>query len=79
MVQLSNTITYPDGKPMADNTEQFRYIVTIQGNLDLHQALQRAESAEQCTAQEQQRADVAQAKLVRLAERMRELGLDPEA
>ena len=30
-------IVYPDsdGKPMADNTLQFRWIVTIQGNLDL--------------------------------------------
>jgi Uma2 family endonuclease len=30
-------ITYPesDGKPMADNTRQFRWIVTIQGGLDL--------------------------------------------
>ena len=29
-------ITYPqsDGKPMADNTTQFRWIVTIQGGLD---------------------------------------------
>jgi hypothetical protein len=29
-------IIYPDsdGKPMADNTEQFRWIVTIQQNLD---------------------------------------------
>ncbi|NJM09115.1 Uma2 family endonuclease, partial [Candidatus Gracilibacteria bacterium] len=29
-------IQYPDsdGKPMADNTKQFRWIVTIQGNLD---------------------------------------------
>ena len=30
------SIIYPesDGKPMADNTLQFRYIVTIQGGLD---------------------------------------------
>lgn len=30
------TIVYPDsdGKPLADNTKQFRWIVTIQGNLD---------------------------------------------
>jgi len=30
-------IVYPesDGKPMADNTKQFRYIVTIQGGLDV--------------------------------------------
>lgn len=30
------TIVYPqsDGKPMADNTKQFRWIVTIQGGLD---------------------------------------------
>ena len=29
-------ITYPqsDGQPMADNTKQFRWIVTIQGGLD---------------------------------------------
>jgi hypothetical protein len=29
-------ITYPqsDGNPMADNTKQFRWIVTIQGGLD---------------------------------------------
>ena len=37
--QLENSqpeIIYPesDGKPMADNTRQFRYIVTIQGGLD---------------------------------------------
>src|SRR5215471_4971645 len=36
-------ITYPqsDGQPMADNTKQFRWIVTIQGGLD---ALFRADS-----------------------------------
>ena len=30
-------IVYPDsdGKPMSDNTLQFRWIVTVQGNLDL--------------------------------------------
>ncbi len=30
-------VTYPerDGNPMADNTLQFRWIVTLQGNLDL--------------------------------------------
>ena len=29
-------IIYPesDGQPMADNTEQFRWIVTIQGGID---------------------------------------------
>ena len=29
-------ITYPqsDGQPIADNTKQFRWIVTIQGGLD---------------------------------------------
>jgi hypothetical protein len=29
-------ITYPpgDGQPMADNTKQFRWIVTIQGGID---------------------------------------------
>lgn len=33
----SSTIEYPDsdGKPMADNTKQFRWIVTIKENLDL--------------------------------------------
>uniref|UniRef100_B8HY01 Putative restriction endonuclease domain-containing protein n=1 Tax=Cyanothece sp. (strain PCC 7425 / ATCC 29141) TaxID=395961 RepID=B8HY01_CYAP4 len=40
VVQLSSettaNLTYPDsdGKPMADNTEQFRWIVTIKQNLD---------------------------------------------
>ena len=31
------TITYPesDGKPMADNSVQFRYITTIEGNLEI--------------------------------------------
>ncbi len=31
------TIIYPesDGKPMADNSIQFRYITTIKGNLDI--------------------------------------------
>jgi Uma2 family endonuclease len=33
---VSDEITYPtsDGQPMADNTRQFRWIVTIQGGLD---------------------------------------------
>ncbi|WP_218082334.1 Uma2 family endonuclease [Anthocerotibacter panamensis] len=37
MVSLSAPITYPesDGKPMADNTRQFEYIVYIKKNLDL--------------------------------------------
>lgn len=35
-LNLKSGIVYPesDGKPMADNTRQFRYIVTIQGGLD---------------------------------------------
>lgn len=35
-VQLAREVVYPesDGQPMADNTEQFRWIVTIQGGLD---------------------------------------------
>lgn len=35
-VPASNQILYPDsdGQPMADNTKQFRWIVTIQQNLD---------------------------------------------
>ncbi len=33
----AKTIVYPerDGKPMADNTKQFRYIATIKGGLDI--------------------------------------------
>lgn len=33
---IAEAITYPtsDGQPMADNTKQFRWIVTIQGGLD---------------------------------------------
>jgi len=33
---MTTPIVYPDsdGMPMADNTKQFRAIVTIQGNLD---------------------------------------------
>jgi Uma2 family endonuclease len=36
MTQLLSTITYPDsdGQPMADNTKQFRWIVTIKENLE---------------------------------------------
>lgn len=36
-VSASREIGYPesDGKPMADNTVQFRWIVTLQGNLDV--------------------------------------------
>ena len=35
-IATQKDIIYPDsdGKPMADNTKQFRYIVTIQGGLD---------------------------------------------
>jgi Uma2 family endonuclease len=35
--QLSDDLLYPDsdGKPMADNTEQFRWIVTIKENLEV--------------------------------------------
>lgn len=29
------SIIYPDGMPMADNSKQFRYIVTIEGNLEI--------------------------------------------
>jgi Uma2 family endonuclease len=34
---ITQTITYPesDGKPMADNSIQFRYITTIEGNLEI--------------------------------------------
>jgi hypothetical protein len=34
--QLHTDIVYPDsdGKPMADNTLQFRWIVKVQGGLD---------------------------------------------
>jgi len=34
---VKKKITYPesDGKPMADNTKQFRYITTIEGNLEV--------------------------------------------
>ena len=35
--QTENNIIYPDsdGRPMADNTKQFRLIVTIKENLEL--------------------------------------------
>lgn len=35
-LQLAEAIVYPesDGQPMADNTKQFEYIVTIKGGLD---------------------------------------------
>jgi Uma2 family endonuclease len=34
---VPDTITYPDsdGKPMADNSQQFRWITTIEGNLEI--------------------------------------------
>jgi Uma2 family endonuclease len=37
VIQTSRKIVYPDrdGNPMADNTKQFRWIVTIKENLDL--------------------------------------------
>lgn len=37
MVPTSQTILYPDsdGKPMADNTRQFRWIVTLKENLEI--------------------------------------------
>lgn len=61
-------VVYPesDGKPMADSTKQFRWIVTIEGGLE---ALFHDREAERRRAQ--QRAE-------RLAQRLRELGIDPE-
>ncbi len=37
LVQLSDDLLYPcsDGKPMADSTIQYRWIVTIKENVDL--------------------------------------------
>lgn len=37
MTPAMESILYPesDGKPMADNSKQFRYIVTIEGNLEI--------------------------------------------
>lgn len=37
---VKKKVIYPesDGKPMADNTKQFRIITTIQGNLDIQYA-----------------------------------------
>mgnify|MGYP000910913759 CR=1 FL=1 len=36
-IQPTSEVVYPesDGRPMADNTKQYRWITTIQGNLDL--------------------------------------------
>ncbi|MEB3886960.1 Uma2 family endonuclease [Lyngbya sp. CCY1209] len=37
MIQLKETVIYPDsdGKPMSDNTQQFRWIVVIKENLEI--------------------------------------------
>jgi len=37
MIQLKETVTYPDsdGQPMSDNTQQFRWIVVIKENLEI--------------------------------------------
>lgn len=34
---VAEELLYPesDGKPMADNSKQFRYLVTIEGNLEI--------------------------------------------
>lgn len=65
---LERQIIYPDrdGRSMADNPQQFPWIVLIKENLqEVQEANQRAE-------QESQRAE-------RLATQLRALGVDPKA
>lgn len=76
MVQeLSKTVTYPDsdGQPMADNTKQFRWIVTIQENLERLYA----DQSDVFIALEQAVDNVTDRNR-QLEAKLRELGIDPD-
>ncbi len=86
-------IIYPesDGKPIADNTKQFRWIMTIEGGLQREEERRRAEQERQRAADEHQRAEQERQRAEqerqraadehqraeRLAARLRALGIDP--
>lgn len=84
-------IIYPesDGQPMADNTKQFRWIVTIKEGLewlfqDDPNVFIDKEQAQQQLKQERQAKELAQQQLAqerdrtqKLAARLQELGIDP--
>lgn len=60
------TIIYPesDGEPMADNSKQFRYITTIEGNLEiLFEAEARLQVEAQAWAEAEARLREMEAKL----------------
>ncbi len=63
----SDIIIYPESsrKPMADNTQQFRWIVTIKENLEILYADRL-----------RQQAKAKRQKAERLSTRLRELGVD---
>ncbi|MEN9222115.1 MAG: Uma2 family endonuclease [Thermostichus sp. BF3_bins_97] len=76
-------LTYPDGQPFIDFSEALEQAAQArqraeQAQQEAAQERQRAEQAQQEAAQERQRAAQERERADRLAERLRQMGLDPE-